>query len=275
MTTFIRLVDINGEVNKKKGFFSDNNKYRATITEFRNISGCIFAYWLSEKFIALFSRKRIGDFGVARQGLATSNNERFIRFWYEVKLSKINFECKSLKETFSKTEKWFPYIKGGSFRRWYPNIKYIVNYLNNGAEIKKSVMSKYTYLKSPDFVVKNTNTYFRQGITWSDVATNDFSARFVPDGYIYADAGPMYFLNNKNKSLLVLGYMNSKVFQRFAALICQGLHYSTGQIPQIPIIDLDDFPQEISEISKENIYLTKQYWDSRETSLGFKRSPLI
>lgn len=93
-------------------------------------------------------------------------------------------------------------------------------------------MKKYPYLKTPDFVVKNTNTYFKKGITWSDVATGDFSARYVDNGYIYADAGPMFFPNED--IFYLLAYMNSKVFQGCCNLICQGLHYSTGQIPKIP-----------------------------------------
>lgn len=274
MTTFIRLVDIPGEREKEKGFFT-NSHYHADIDDFYNIPGYLFAYWLSNKFIKLFSQNKLSDYGIARQGLATSNNERFLRYWYEVEFYNINFDCRSLSETLKRKGKWYPYIKGGSFRRWYPDVEYIVNYSNNGKEIKNSVMSKYTYLTSPDFVVKNTNSYFKAGITWSDVATNDFSARYVPDGYIFADAGPMFFLNNSDNMFTILAYMNSKVFQRFASLICQGLHYSTGQIPKIPIINLKFLPSEIAMIAKENINITKEYWDNQETSINFKRSPLI
>ena len=130
-------------------------------------------------------------------------------------------------------------------------------------------------MKNPDFVVKNTSTYFHKGITWSDVATGKFSARWVDDGYIYADAGPMYFTSLDEQ--VKLGYFNSIVFQLFCDLICQGMHYSTGQIPQIPY--LDNSPKEdkkkISSLVQKSLSLSKNDWDAFETSWDFTRHPLV
>ena len=213
------------------------------------------------------------DFGAARQGLGTSDNVRFLRLWFEVNIDDIKFNCRNVEETIVNGQKWYPYIKGGSFRRWYPNKDYIVNYQKDGKEIKNAVMSKYPYLKNPDFVVKNTSTYFKEGITWSDVATGKFSSRWVSNGYIYADAGPMFFADIN--PLFILGYTNTCVFQMFADLICQGLHYSTGQIPKIPFINDDSTKKTVENIVKNNICDTRLDWDSFETSWNFKVHPLV
>ena len=149
----------------------------------------------------------------------------------------------------------------------------MVNYQNNGFEIKAAVMKKYPYLNNPDFVVKNTSAYFHAGITWSDVATGKFSARWVNDGYIFADAGPMLFV--QVDPYVKMGYMNTPVFQMFCDLICQGLHYSTGQIPQIPYLQNIEDKNFITASVDENIQLSKEDWDSFETSWDFKKHPLL
>ena len=134
-------------------------------------------------------------------------------------------------------------------------------------------MKKYPYLNNPDFVVKNTSAYFHAGITWSDVATGKFSARWVNDGYIFADAGPMLFV--QVDPYVKMGYMNTPVFQMFCDLICQGLHYSTGQIPQIPYLQNIEDKNFITASVDENIQLSKEDWDSFETSWDFKKHPLL
>ena len=119
-------------------------------------------------------------------------------------------------------------------------------------------MKKYPYLNNPDFVVKNTTSYFHEGITWSDVATGKFSARWVENGYIFADAGPMLFV--PSEPYVKLGYMNTPVFQMFCNLICQGLHYSTGQIPQIPYLQNGINTKTVIETVGRNIERIKEDW---------------
>ena len=122
-------------------------------------------------------------------------------------------------------------------------------------------------------MVKNTSTYFKAGITWSDVATGKFSARWVTDGYIYADAGPMFF--SDDNSLLKLAYMNTPVFQLFGDLICQGLHYSTGQIPQIPYFEEydEDKKASVERIAGECIGISEEEWNKYESSWEYNRHP--
>lgn len=276
--TAIRLVDYcySRRNEKELEFFNAVNRYYPQQENFSQIPGMPIAYWLSSAMQEVFLyKKTLNDVGQARQGLGTSDNNRFLRFWFEVDCHNISFNCQSCEETITRSEKWFPYIKGGPFRRWYPNKEYIVNYQNDGYEIKNAVMTKYPYLKKPDFVVKNTQTYFKSGITWSDVSSGLFSARFVEKGYIYADAGPMFFPSESLE--FILAYMNSGVFQKCLDLICQGLHYSTGQIPKVPYKDIHDQDEKIiiNQLCRQNIDISKMDWDSYEVSWEFKHHPYI
>ena len=251
-----------------------SNKYYFSQSSFRDIPGAILCYWLSERVIEHLKKdETIADRGTARQGLSTSDNNRFLRYWHEVVFGDINFICKNTLEAKDSGNKWFPYNKAGSFRRWSSIDLYVVNYGNDGKEIKETVMKKYPYLRNPDFVVKNTDFYFRKGISWNDVSTELFCCRFVDNGYIFADASPMLFSND---DYLLLGYANSCVFQLFADVICQGLHYSTGQIPQIPFIMPDKKTgEEIQALVIDSYETSKKEWDSYETSWCFKRHPLV
>lgn len=272
--TYCRLVDEN-PIEKEIDFLQKKNVYLSSQENYENIPDTPISYQLSSAVYSVFKKDSyLKDFGNARQGLGTSDNAKFLRAWFEVDWDNIGFGLKGCEETLDRDEKWFPYIKGGSFRRWYPNKEYVVNYKNDGEDIKKAVMTKYTYLNSPDFVVKNTSTYFKAGITWSDVATGKFSARWVTDGYIYADAGPMFF--SDDNSLLKLAYMNTPVFQLFGDLICQGLHYSTGQIPQIPYFEEydEDKKASVERIAGECIGISEEEWNKYESSWEYNRHPL-
>lgn len=271
-TIYARLLDPVTQQGKEEMFLHGKNRFIVQRENFIRIPGMIFAYWITPSVYEAFNK---GHFlkheGESRQGLGTSDNVRFLRFWWEILFTNIGFRYKSCTDTLDCSYKWFPYIKGGVYRRWYPNKEHVVNYYNNGEDIKKAVLRKYPYLKSPDFVVKNTNTYFHKGITWSDVSTGKFSARYVDNGYIYADAGPMFFPFSDDS--VYLAYMNTVVFQEFASLICQGLHYSTGQIPEIPFILFSN--EETSDNVQQNVSISKADWDAFETSWDFARHPLL
>ena len=271
---YYRLVNYSIPEDKEKGFLNHANEYIAKQENYQKIPDAPISYHLNPEVYSIFEKRQyIGDVGAAKQGLATSDNNRFLRFWPEINFDKIGFGILGCEKTVDSPSKWFPYIKGGTFRRWYPNKEYVVNYQNNGFEIKAAVMKKYPYLNNPDFVVKNTSAYFHAGITWSDVATGKFSARWVNDGYIFADAGPMLFV--QVDPYVKMGYMNTPVFQMFCDLICQGLHYSTGQIPQIPYLQNIEDKNFITASVDENIQLSKEDWDSFETSWDFKKHPLL
>ncbi len=222
-----------------------------------SIPGHLFAYWLDDVFINhLVNDRKMGDYGVTKQGLITSDNDRFLRFWYEVDPQKIGV-------------KWFMYNKGGGFRRWYGNICYVVNWENDGFEICHFTDSKGKLKSRP----QNTQFFFRKGLTWNDVSTARFCCRIVDGDCAFDASGPMLFLNDETNLLYFLGLMNSSITQEFMNLICQGLHYSTGHIPQIPV-QLSD-QELVKEIVEENVLITKEDWDSFETSADFERHPLV
>ena len=271
---YCRLVSEMTQQEKEQSFLSHKKEYIAQQENYKKIPDMPISYQLSSTIYSIFEKQQyIGDVASAKQGLGTSDNNSFLRFWTEVNFHNIGFGLSSCEETLERPEKWFPYIKGGSFRRWYPSKEYVVNYQNNGMAIKSAVLKKYPYLKTPDFVVKNTSSYFGEGITWSDVATGKFSARWVEKGYIFADAGPMLFV--PHDPFLKMGYMNTPVFQTFCDLICQGLHYSTGQIPQIPYLRVDADVDYIDQSVNECVTESKKDWDAYETSWDFKRNPLV
>ena len=271
---YCRLVSEMTQQEKERSFLSHKKEYIAQQENYKKIPDMPISYQLSSSIYSIFEKQQyIGDVASAKQGLGTSDNNSFLRFWTEVNFHNIGFGLSNCEETLDRPEKWFPYIKGGSFRRWYPSKEYVVNYQNNGMAIKSAVLKKYPYLKTPDFVVKNTSSYFGEGITWSDVATGKFSARWVEKGYIFADAGPMLFV--PHDPFLKMGYMNTPVFQTFCDLICQGLHYSTGQIPQIPYLRVDADVDYIDQSVNECVTESKKDWDSYETSWDFKRNPLV
>lgn len=249
-------------------------RYISNSDNFKSIPGQIFCYWLSDVALDhMKNNKKLEEKGRAKQGLSTSDNNRFLRFWHEIQISSIDFSCKDCEKTENSGFRWFPYNKAGNFRRWSSINEYVVNYQNNGTEIKAAVMKKYPYLNGPGFVVKNTESYFHHGITWNDVAAGLFCARYVPDGFIFADAGPMFFCS---EDFLMLGFFNTKVFQMFANIICQGLHYSTGHIPQIPYKEVEDSEKKaIEKLTKENYELSKTEWDSYENSWDFEKHPLV
>ena len=273
--TAIRLIDYcySRRNEKEIEFFNSQNRYYPNQEGFSKIPGMPIAYWLSGKVLKICEMQNVlKDYGSSRQGLATTDNNLYLRRWYEVKYGHILFGCISCFDAQSSGFKWFPYNKGGAYRKWSPINEYIVNYQNDGFEIKSAVLSKYPYLKTPGFVVKNTETYFKHGITWSDVSSGKFSCRYVNNGFIYDAAGPMYFSKN---DFIMIGYFNSIVFELFLTLTSSGLHYSTGHISKIPFDPAINDCINIKDLSKENIRISKTDCNSFETSWDFTMHPLI
>lgn len=257
---FCRLVDAIGEEEKEKLFLQNveqNSYYLMDAKTFADIPNAFLGYWLSEKLVHhLVETPKAGTYGSAKQGLITSDNDRFLRLWFEIR-----------PETIGK--KWFLYNKGGGFKRWYGNIMYVVNWENEGFEICHFIDEKGKLKSRP----QNVQYYFKEGLTWNDISTADFCCRKVDDSVIFDASGPTFFLNDNSLLDYFVGVLNTSTVQAFMNLICQGLHYSTGHIPQIPIVV--EGRNEIETLSRENVAIVKEEWDSFETSVDFKRHPLI
>ena len=205
--------------------------------------------------------------------MATTDNNRFVRFWQEVEYNRIGFGM-SKKEAIESDLKWFPLNKGGSYRKWYGNNSYIVNYQNDGAEIKENVLKKYAYLKTPDFVVKNQKMYFLENGTWSAISSDNLSVRYSPKGYVISNAGMAIF--HKTHLLYLIAFLNSKVVSDILVkVINQTLNFNAGDIERLPLATVENQINSIENITKKNIQLCKADWDNFEESWDFKRSPLI
>lgn len=256
---YMRVIDGENENAKRLDYlkYKKNNTYFVmSFASVANIPNTYFGYWLSDIMIShLVNSEKAVKYGDAKQGLITSDNERFLRLWYEVLPSKIN-------------NKWFYYNKGGGFRRWYGNVYYLVNWENDGFEIFHFVDEKGKQKSRP----QNVQYYFKPALTWNDVSTADFCCRKIEKGVAFDASGPEFFSNDLISEEYLLGLFNSNTTQAFLNLICQGLHYSTGHIPQIPVVI--SRVDEVENIVKKNIDISMTDWDSYEISWNMKRHPL-
>ncbi len=235
---------------------------------FHSIPGSPIAYWASGKVREIFAINRpLSAVANPCVGLQTADNGRFIRLWYEVNFSKIGFCFESCEKAKESKLKWFPYNKGGAFRKWYGNQEFVVNWENDGEEIKNYNGS----------VIRNPNTYFNKNISWSKISSSDLSMRFYDYGFIFDVAGCSMF--NKDTSILkyMLGFTNSKIVNSIIKSISPTLNYEVGQIASLPVILADKYTvkNKIEELVNQNIQISKDDWDSFETSWGFKEHPFL
>lgn len=273
---FSRLLKYAGEAEKEKHFLLGEDEYSTIPSKFLTLPDMQIAYWVSSKVIDLLSSEDcIANYGSALSGLSTSDNERFLRIWEEVSYNNISFNYDSCESTLDGKYKWVPHNKGGSFRRWYGNRDYVVNWRNDGEEIKIAVVNNPT---DPDTTswsrrIFNWNKFFKQGISWSDVATGKLACRFIPAGAIFNATGPTFFANDRNNEKYLLALFNSNVFQEFLNLVCPGLHYNTGPISKLPVIFAKQ--EKITALAESNIEISRKDWDSFEASWDFKKHPLL
>ena len=271
---YLRLVDFRGgmEVQRKKTLEAIENHdcgfyYEQSTDNFSKIPGSPVAYWASEQFLQVFeSPYTIGMQAAAKKGLTTSDDATFLRFWYEVPVTEVKFNAKNTDDANSFEEIWFPLNKGGEFRRWYGNNEYVVNWSNNGQKLR-------AFSKS---VIRNEDYYFREAISWNDITSGLVSFRYKSQGQIFNDAGPSIFGDNDTlKYLIAMG--NSKVMQEICFFITPTIHYTVGQISNAPIIypNCNEERERVLSLSDNNILLSKNDWDSFETSWDFQRHPLL
>lgn len=270
---YVRLVSYKTSKEKQEGFFDNKNIYYTIQSNFEKIPGVPIAYWVSNAIYNAFLNEKLGDVSNPCQGLSTSDNNRFLRFWFEVKWNKIAFNCNTAIEAVESRKKWFPFNKGGSFRRWYGNNDYVVNYENDGLEMKETVLKKYPYLKTPDFVIKNQQYYFKRGLTWSALS-NDLSVRAYDPGFIFADKGQSLFCDAR-LYYYICGLLNSKCASIFLDIISPTLDYNCGYIRKLPFIFSEDKVDEIDRLVKECITSAEDEWNSDEYSWNYKMHPFI
>lgn len=268
----IKLSDI---VNSEPVYFpvKENRFAQVSSDNFAKIPGAPVAYWVSEKLINIFIKcQPLKEYAFLKQGMATTDNNRFVRMWFEVCSENIgyNMDIITAKES---CLKWFPFNKGGAYRKWYGNNDSIVNYQYDGIEIKKNVLKKYPYLKTPDFVVKNQSMYFLENGTWTAITSGSFSVRYSPKGFIISNAGMGIFSNKYLRYVIAL--LNSNSLVKLLRAVSQTLNFNAGDIEKIPFIFDDKYNIDIEKFSSACISLSKSDWDAFETSWDFTKHPLV
>ena len=282
--TYERLVDFDSQTRKEKAYLAAVKDpkikyvYRTKQTNFEKIPGSPIAYWASANLLKDFELGQpLADFVDLRQGLATTDNKRFLREWYEIQFERIDFESHSKQEAKARGFKWFPYNKGGSYRKWYGNYDYIVDYKDDGKEIKENVLRKYSYLKTPDFVVKNTDYYFREAITWSDITSGSFSMRLRVSGSIFGTVGLQAFPRTSHNDIYnIMAFGNSKVFNYLLDILNPTMHAVIGNVNVIPTLPIHSSQKsKIHEKSRESVIISMKDWDDTETSWNYMIDPII
>ena len=263
------------EFNKPYEFPIINNRY-VTVDSKKLISipGSPIAYWMSDTFRKIFKyANKLGSLASPRQGMATGDNNRFLRLWHEVNNHKFGIGIQSSEIAKLSKYKWFPYNKGGSFRKWYGNNEYLVDWENDGFEIKNFVDTNGKLRSRP----QNVSFYFRRGITWTLISSsNNFGVRYTPGGFLFDVNGSSAFPEDKY-IYYITGLLCSKVSFEILKIINPTMAFQTGNISNIPtLITLDKKKfNDVENLSKLCISISKKDWNSFETSWDFKKHPII
>lgn len=266
---FERQGEVEGIEERETAFLSGKGNFTANQTDFFKIPGNPVAYWVSAKFIDAFENKTIGNIAKPRQGLATGCNDLFIRQWYEVRLESINFCATSIENALKSKKKWFPYNKGGEFRKWYGNNDYVVNWENDGFLIRHFKNEKGKLRSRP----QNTQFYFRECLSWSLITSGRASFRYKNAGFIFDVSGMSCFSDTNVKYLLAL--CNSSVAIAMLAVLAPTINFQAGDIANIPVVISEKQKPIVEEIVQKNITMSKIDWDSFEISWDFQHHPLL
>ena len=232
---------------------------------FEKIPGAPIGYWVSPKIQEIFtSNLALSAVCSPTQGLATADNARFLRLWFEPSYSRIQFGCENAALAARSQKKWFPTTKGGTFRRWFGNMYYVVNWENDGEEL--------TNFKGS--VIRNRWRYFTKcGATWSTIASGKPSFRYFDKSWLFETKGSVCFPEDDKKNNIIMGYLNSPLVSAFLQTLAPTLDYHEGPMGRIPYIDIED--SNLSDLVEKNIALSKSDWDAHETSWDFQRNELL
>ena len=262
--TYLRLVDYNNADLKEEEFFNKANYFQAKQKDFEKIPGSPIAYWVSDKIREIFEKnQKLGEIADLKNGFTTGNNDLFLRLWNEVSFIKIGYNMKNSQEALESKKKWFPYNKGGNFKKWYGNQEYLINWENEGNSIKG-----YGHL-----VARSLKYMFLPNISWSKIGSSTISFRYYPLGFMFDVAGLSMFLQKEISYFYIIGFLNSKISHRILAFLSSTLNFEVGHISNIPIIKKENTL--VEKLVEENLNISKEEWDSRETSWDFERLSLV
>lgn len=273
---YCRLVEPTSQQGKEEMFLSGMNRYLSCQSNFNIIPGSPIAYWVSEKYLKIFGKHEMSDYGSSCIGMRTGDNERFLRFWFEVKTEKMGINYSNAKEACESKKKWFPYCKGGSFRKWYGNNEYVVNWENDGYEIKENTRRVYPQLgDNLGWKISNEQFYFKKGLTWSGVGARVFGVRSYPDGMIFDSGANSFFVKDETDYLYFTGLLNCTIMNDVINIINPTINTGCGVIAQLPAIKYEPYKKNIEGKVESCINISRNDWDSFETSWDFQHHPLL
>ena len=265
----VKLQDIEDDI--PKAFPVPENRFAQTsAANFSKIPGSPVAYWVSNSLIKAFQNKTMGEIAKPRQGMATSDNNKFLRLWYEIAENKMCLNAANEIAAEQSGKKWFPYNKGGEYRKWYGNNDFLINWEYNGQEVKALATKLY---KTVTRTIKNMQFYFQPCISWSLISSGKVAFRYKQPGNLFDVAGMSCFSDDNLYYLLAL--CDSKITDAFLAVFSPTINFQAGDIANIPVAIVDDQVAPVENVVKENIELSKSDWDAYETSWDFKRHPLV
>jgi len=272
--TYLRVVDYGDESSKAYRLRRSTNspgavEFSVPIDSFEGIPGSPIAYWLSNNALQGFRKQAlIGQQADTSTGMKTGDNATFLREWWEVSQKDIGFGCHSLEESIECGKKWFPYDKGGSYRKWYGNDDCVINWKNDGEEIKTPPASGVRH-----FQLIQNRWMFRPHVTWTKISTTETSFRYKPYGSLF-DMASASVIPNENDAFCVTAFCNSSLAKLYLQVLAPTLNYQSGDIARLPFT-INSAPEVVNEIGKKCVELSKEEWDSYEVSWDFAAHPLV
>ena len=268
-TVFHRLVDGEDEAAKRGMLLEDANRYVLECSRFAAIDGWPIVYWLPKEMLELFNTlPSFDDVATTRKGIVTGDNDRFIRYWFEVSSANTSLTSMSRDESVASQARWFPYTKGGTFRKWYGNQEFVVNWQNDGEEMRNNPHSSGTRNAGSNF---NLDFIFREGITWNNISSSSFGFRLQPAGSLFDQKGSMLFSKGISH-LSLLAYLNCSVASLALSGLCPTLDINSGSISKLPY---DEGVVADTETIQRAVEIAESDWNASEMSPDFSTLPLI
>lgn len=243
--------------------------HRASSADFLKVPGSPIAYWVSETVLNVFEQgDPLGEIAAPRQGLATSDNDRFLRFWQEVSFARASFGAKSHQEAKESQARWFPYNKGGAYRKWYGNNEYFVNWEDEGRDLLAFASELYG---SPTRTIKNIKFYFKPSITWSALTISKLSMRWNDAGFVFDTKGQCIFHDDDHTRKKLISLANSSVADAVLSFLAPTVDFNSGTVAKIPVLSLEHD----ASLTDRMIGNAKCDWDAYESSWDFSTLPLL
>lgn len=258
---YCRLIEPTTQQGKEDMFLAGENKYVSNQTNFDKIPGSPVAYWVSESFTKNYEQRKFGEYSEVITGMTIGDNNKYLRIWHEIGKKQIALYACDMKEINLEENKWIPYSKGGPRRNWYGNYEYVVNWAEKNNFNRSKTTLQYLYLK--------------KGITWPFITSGDFSARFLPNGFLWDVAGSPCFFENEQMLKYALAALCTKCINYILKVVNPTINVQAIDVAQLPLIVNNEKMPNIIEFVDDCIDCSKKDWDSYETSWDFKRNPLV